>query len=145
MKKVILFTLFFIVICCKQTYNIERVIDGSWSLYQVEHGIDNKSLLPNNESNDFVFGVPLYLNIQDGFMTLDIETDRKVNGRISAKLKGKEKFIEIFDSEDDRFNGEYQIWIDTVSSDKQRDKYRILLESDSIFMVGTKTIVKKIF
>ena len=144
MKAIFLCFCFITVVGCKNTYNLKQVVNGTWGLYQVEYGLKNESLLYEDKGSDFVFGAPLYFDMTSGFMHLDLDTDYRIKAQFIFNFKKKKKTLKIFNATDERFNGDYQIWIDTVSMNPYRDKYKILLESDSIFMVGTKTIVKKI-
>lgn len=134
--------LFSFLFACKSTVNINQILEGSWGVYQLEYGNDAQSLI-NEKNEKFIFSAPLYLGINDGFITLKLDNDNEIQGRIKANLKRELKFIEFYDCTDTRFNGNYQIWLDTLETNDFRTKYKLLLESDSTFIVGTKTIIRK--
>lgn len=144
MKNLFLCFCFISIVSCKNNYDLKFIIDGTWSLYQVEYGSKEKSLLSNDNSSKFVFSRPLQLNLKENYLILELEIDKYITADIEVDLKSKDKTINVFNASDQRFDGIYKMWIDTVSQNPYRDKYKILLESDSLFMVGTKTIVKKI-
>lgn len=144
MKRLIAVCLIFFI-ACKNTYDLNRVIGGSvWSVYQMEHG--NKDLIVESQGGDslFVFSRPLYIDLKGKKLILEIEIGEPIVADFTGSFQGKRKGMKVYNSTDARFNGDYQVWIDTVSMNSYRDEYRILLESDSIFIVGTKTIIKKI-
>lgn len=143
MKKIFIAYLLLVLLGCKDNYSLTRVVNGSWGLYQVEYrGKD--LLIGMQDDSNFIFSRPLYLDIKNSHLILELEIDKFIDADFKIDVIGKKKTMRIFNSTDKRFNGNYEIWIDTISQNLYRDKYKILLESDSIFMVGTKTIVKKI-
>lgn len=58
--------------------------------------------------------------------------------------KKEEIFMDIFDSNDHKFNGKYLIEFDTIFASPQRDEIKIKIQSNTVYMECYKNIVKKI-
>lgn len=136
MKYIFLFCIILFVNCNKKNANLDACY-GDLSLSKLYY-----------KTNCLSCGNSYYLYVDKKTNWLLIENKSKnVTTKAKYKLYLSEKdeiFMDVFDSNDQKFDGKYLIEFDTIFASPQRDEIKITIQSNAIYMESYKNIVKKI-
>jgi len=136
MRTIILIISLGLFFSCKKETPVEI-----WNISQVHY--KGNDLLASKKKSIVYKAIPLYLDYNSNWIIIDL--DPKVKGKYDKYYEEDGYYyMDINNFNDERFNGEYVITIDTIRSSSTSSEIRMIMESNNVYLMGHKSIFKGI-
>lgn len=138
MRRIYFGLIFFVLSCSSEHNKYFKIVEGQWQITTFYHN-GNKM----NSEEHFLMGFD-----KNNHLWITIIEDRSnefVSSRCKFKKNLKNLEMDIFDSEDKRFNGNYDVHIDTLENNKEEYILQLTLDTEDTYIQAIRPILKNKF
>ena len=138
MRRIYFVLIFFILSCSSEHKKYFKIVEGQW---QITTFYQNGNKM--NSEEHFLMGFD-----KNNHLWITIIEDRSnefVSSRCKFKKKLKNLEMDIFDSEDKIFNGNYDVHIDTLENNKEEYILQLTLDTEDTYIQAIRPILKNKF
>lgn len=138
--KIIIKVIAIICLLCSSCLNTKSKDSlEEWSIYEFLYNEEDQ--LKKAKKNIVFSALELYFNKRENKFFFDISEQVKVTGDFSLnKLENNLFFLNIENSNDNRFNDEFLMKVDTIKTSKSSTELRLIIESEKLYLLGKRTI-----